>query len=307
MKRDLALSLIWLVPVAAAVIAAFLVFQNFQRLGPSITIEFDNASGLEANQSVIRYRGVRVGSVQSIRLTKDLRQVEVRARLNRFGAGLAREGSIFWIVRPEVGATGVHALETIVSGPYIEAMPGNLNGKSRNHFIGAEEPPVMQGGIGTEFILSAGLIRSLGPGSPVFYRGVQAGSIQYLELSSDSMTVNIHVLIKPGFAPLVRDNTVWWNAGGIDVNWHLLSGLSITAENLRSVLTGGVAFATPNEPGDPAPAHTEFALHERPEERWLGWTPRIAITNAAVSTSSQSAPVQPALDLQNANPPQKQH
>jgi paraquat-inducible protein B len=300
-KREVTLSLIWLVPAVAAVVAGFLVFQNLQRFGPSITIEFESASGLDANQTIIRYRGVRVGSVQSVQLTKDLKRVEVRARLNRFAAALAREGSVFWIVRPEVGAAGVHALETIVSGPYIEAMPGSPAGKAQTRFLGEEEAPVIKQGNGVEFVLYATLVRSLGPNSPVYFRGLQAGKVQYLELSDDSATVKVHVLVKPSFAPLVRASTVWWNAGGIDVNWHLLSGLSMTAENLRAVVTGGVAFATPNEPGEPAPAGMTFALHERPELKWLEWSPRIAITNAAVSSGSQ-----PPLDLENVNQPQKQ-
>ncbi|HUC84769.1 MAG TPA: MlaD family protein, partial [Candidatus Acidoferrales bacterium] len=240
------LSFIWLVPLIAAVIAVVLVLQNLQRFGPSITIQFENANGLDANQTVIRFRGVRVGSVQSIQLTPDLNHVEVRARLNRFASGLARQGTVFWVVRPEVGVAGVHALETIVSGPYIEALPGNTQGKPQTHFIGAAEAPVVKLGFGTEFVVRAAQVRSLGPDSPVYYRGLQAGKVEYLELCNDSTAVNIHVFIKPSFAPLVRSNSVWWNAGGIDVRWHLLSGLNMAAENLRAVLTGGIAFATPD-------------------------------------------------------------
>lgn len=301
-RKRAALSLIWLVPVIAAIVAGVLVFQNFERFGPVITIQFDTASGLDANQTVIRYRGIRVGTVQSIQLTKDLRGVEVRARLRRFAAGLAREGSVFWIVRPEVGASGVHALETIVSGPYIEALPGNGQGKKQKHFIGLNEAPVIKEGIGTEFVLHCSMIRSLTPNSPVYYRGLPAGKVQYLELSPDSTVVNVHVLIKPNFTPLIRSNTVWWNAGGIDMTWHLLSGLNVSAENLRSVVTGGVAFATPNDPAGLAPPGMTFVLNEKPDVKWLEWSPHIHITNAAVVTPGNAA----SIDLENLNQGQKQ-
>ena len=207
-RRRVALSLIWLVPVLAALVAGVLVFQNLERLGPIITIQFENANGLDANQTVIRYRGVRVGSVRSIQLMRDLRQVEVTARLNRFASGLAREGSAFWIVRPEVGAAGVSALKTIVSGPYIEAIPGERCGKLQTYFVGDDETPVLKHGNGTEFILQASSIRSLGANSPVYFRGLQVGKVQYLELTADSTTVNVHVVINPSFAALVRSNTV---------------------------------------------------------------------------------------------------
>ena len=300
-RKRTALSFIWCIPAIAAVIAIVLVVENLQKFGPVITIQFENANGLDANQSVIRYRGVRVGSVQSIQLTRDLRNVEVRARLTRTASSLAREGSIFWIVRPEVGAAGVHALETIVSGPYIEALPGDSKGRTENHFIGADETPVITEGKGTEYILRAPFIRSLGPNSPVFYRGLQAGRVQYLELSEDSTTVKVHVLIRPGFVPLVRANTVWWNAGGIDITWHLLSGLNMTAENLKAVVTGGLSFATPNVPDVIAAPNTIFVLYEKPEDKWMDWAPRINITNTLISTPGNS----PTMDLENVNQGQK--
>ncbi|HZL13159.1 MAG TPA: MlaD family protein [Verrucomicrobiae bacterium] len=300
-KKQAALSLIWAVPVVAAIVAGILIFQNVRKIGPAITIQFEDGSGLGANQTVIRYRGTRVGSVKSVELTRDMRLVEVHARLDRSAAGLAREGTIFWIVRPEVGAAGVHALETIVSGPYIEALPGN--GNVQKKFMGASEAPVIkQSDSGTEFILRAPLVRSLGPNSPVYYRGLQVGEVQYLELGRDSTTVSIHVFLKPNFAPLVRTNTVWWNAGGINIDWHLLLRFTMTAENLRSIVTGGIAFATPNEPGPPAPPETIYVLHEKPEEEWLAWSPRMNITNATVSTPGTS----PSFDFNDASQSQKQ-
>ena len=302
-RRAVSSFFIWSVPVVAAVVAAVLVIQNLQKFGPVITIQFESANGLDGNQTVIRYRGVRVGSVQSIKLTSDLQHVEVRARLDRSATGLAREGSMFWVVRPEVGTAGIHALETIVSGPYIEALPGEGKGKAQDHFIGATEAPVVRElGDGTEFILRAPLIRSLGADSPVYYRGLLAGKVLYLALNPDSTTVNVHVLLKPNFSTLVRSNTVWWNAGGIDINWHLLSGLNMTAENLRAVVTGGISFATPNDPAEPAPAGTVFTLFEKPEEKWLAWSPHLENNKTTVSTHGNSA----GIDLENMNQVPKQ-
>jgi paraquat-inducible protein B len=114
--------------------------------------------------------------------------------------------------------------------------------------------------------------------------------------------VNIHVLIKTNFAPLVRANTVWWNAGGIDVTGHLLSGINMTAENMTAILTGGIEFATPDAPGEPAPAGTIFELNEKPDAKWLNWSPHMPITNAVAVTPGNS----PAIDLNSVNQPQKQ-
>ena len=306
MRKRAVLSLIWLVPVIAAIVAGVLVFQNLQKFGPVITIRFDDTAGLDANQTVIRYRGVRVGSVLSIQVSKDMKAVDVRARLQRFAAGLARDGTIFWIVRPEVGAGGVHALETIVSGPYIEALPGQGSGKVQKKFIGANETPVVTEGTGTPFVLRSTIIRSLGPNSPVYYRGLNAGKVQYLELNNDSTVVNVHVLIKPNFTPLIRSNTVWWNAGGVDVSWHLRSGLSMTAENLRAILTGGISFATPNDPDGLATPGATYVLNEKPDIKWLAWAPQISVTNATVIMPGSAAPADTSSELDNLDQSEKQ-
>ena len=303
LKREAAISLIWSVPVLAAIVAAVLVFQNFRKIGPAITIQFNNGTGLDANQTVVRYRGVRVGSVRSVQLTPDTRHVEVRVRLDRTASGLAREGTLFWIVRPEVGAAGFRALETIVSGPYIQAMPRPGSGKVQKQFVGVSEAPVVtEANDGVEFVLRATQIRSLGPSSPVYYRGVQAGKVEYLELCPDATGVNIHVRLKPSFTPLVRANTVWWNAGGISVDYHFLLRFTMTAENLRAVVTGGIAFATPDDPGSPAGTGTLFALHDRPEDQWLEWSPHLSITNATVSVPGNEA----IMDLNSVGQSQKQ-
>ncbi|HVY70935.1 MAG TPA: MlaD family protein, partial [Verrucomicrobiae bacterium] len=215
-KHRATLWLIWLAPVLAAAVAGFLVYQNVKKLGPTITIQFEDGGGIQANQTLLRYRGVPVGSVKSVRLTKDSKHVEVTARLDSSAASLARDGTVFWVVRPEVGSAGLHGLETIVSGVYIRAQPARGNRRDEKNFIGAEEAPILRSSAGSVgFVLRSPSIASLSENSPIYYRGMEVGLVQYLGLSADSSGVDVHVLVKTNFAPLVRTDTVWWNAGGI--------------------------------------------------------------------------------------------
>ena len=281
-KQPSKFSWIWLVPIIAAIVAGWLVFQNLKKIGPTITIEFRDGNGLVANQTIVRYKGVRIGNVRSVDLTKDLQRVAVTVRLDRSAGAFARAGTVFWVVRPEVGASGFQGLETIVSGPYIQGQPAG-NGPAQKSFIGVEEPPILpsaEGGM--EFVLQSPSVGSLAHGSPVYYRGVEVGSVQYLGLGKNSATVDVHILIKTKFVPLVRTDSIFWNAGGINVDLRFL-GVSISAENFRSVVIGGVAFATPNEAGEQAPAGALFPLHDKVENKWLGWAPSIALTNATVA------------------------
>lgn len=122
---------VWILPLIAAIAAGWLVLKSVRETGPVISIQFNDGSGIQANQTVLKYHGVRIGEVRSVRLTKDTTHVEVEARLTAAAESLAREGSQFWIVRPEVGAGGLHGLETIVSGPYIQVQPGG-GGEQKN-------------------------------------------------------------------------------------------------------------------------------------------------------------------------------
>ena len=262
-------------------------------MGPAIFVQFRDGTGLVANQTIVKYRGVRVGGVRSVGLSADTRQVLVRIRLDRSAEALARSGSIFWVVRPEVGAGGLHGLETIVTGPYIQVQPGNGDAKLQKRFVGVEEAPILPATVsGSEFILSTSGIRSLAHGSPVYYRGMEVGSVEYLSLSDNSTTVNVHILVQSKFSALIRANTIFWNAGGIDVDLRLL-GISFSAENLKSVVIGGIAFATPDDYGPPATNNTIFALHEKIEnKKWLDWSPSIILTNATIAAPANN-PISP--------------
>jgi paraquat-inducible protein B len=279
--------IIWILPVIAAVAAGWLVFRSVREAGPVISIQFNDGSGIQANQTVLKYHGVRIGEVRSVRLAGDLSHVEVEARLAASAKDLAREGSQFWIVRPEVGAGGLHGLETIVSGPYIQVQPGD--GREQKKFIGAEEPPILnQSKKGLEIILTAPQIKTLSAGSPIYYRGIEVGAVEYYVLSTNSTGVEIHALIKAAFAPLVRTDSQFWNAGGISVNLKLF-GINISAETFKSLIIGGIAFATPSPPGDLASNGAVFPLNEKMDEKWPKWSPAIEITNLN-SVAPQDSP-----------------
>ena len=277
----------WVVPVIAAIVAGWLIYKSVRETGPLIRIQFADGSGIQANQTVLKYHGVRIGEVRSVQLASDMAHIEVQARLIASAKNLAREGSVFWIVRPEVGAGGLHGLETIVSGPYIQVQPG-AGGREQKKFIGAETQPILnQTKKGLEIILTAPQLNMLSVGSPVYYRGIEVGAVQYFLLATNANAIAIHALIEPAFATLVRTNSKFWNAGGVRFNLKL-SGLKISAENFKSLIIGGIAFATPSPPGEPPAPETVFMLNDKVDEKWLKWTPSIEITNANPVTPQDS-------------------
>ena len=165
-----------------------------------------------------------------------------------------------------------------------------------------EEAPVDKDQNGKfEIVLTTPQINTLSVGSPVYYRGIEVGAVSYFALNDDARMVSIHLLIETNFAPLIRTDTKFWNAGGINVRLKLL-GINVSAENMKSLIIGGIAFATPDDPGPPAPASTVFPLYAKPDNSWLDWSPAIAITNSKARNGGATSP---SILLNDVSPPEK--
>ncbi|HXS68390.1 MAG TPA: MlaD family protein [Candidatus Polarisedimenticolia bacterium] len=266
---------LWLVPLGAVALCVWFVYRDYIATGPLITIYFGDASGLEQNNTQIHYLGATVGQVKSLQLAKDGKSVEVKARLAGSATQLARQGSIFWIVRPEVKLGAISGLRTIVSGEYVAVRPGN--GARTNIFVGAAREPIPEEPGALHITLLTPNLSSLQEQSAIYYRGVQVGEVEKYQLGGDAQDVTLRVRIHKEYAPLVRENTKFWNAGGIDFSFGLFRGAEISAESAKTLLSGGIAFATPPEPAKPATDGAVFRLYEKPDESWKSWMPTIPL------------------------------
>ena len=266
--------LVWIVPAIAVAVAAYLIYQRMQDYGPEVKVSFADGGGLRVGQTAVRYRGVQVGEVTGVGLSEDEKRAVVRIRLTRTGAGLAREGSRFWIVRPRVGLGQVTGLATVLSGPEINVLPGKEGEPAKYEFTGLDNPPsTIEGGLQ---IVLRGEHPKMRADAPVYYRGVEVGVVQKIDLAPNALSADVHVVIYPRFAPLVREGSSFWDVSGLNVKAGLLKGLEIELESLRSFLSGGIEFATP--PGTPrAKPGTVFFLYSEPKKEWLGWAPKIPI------------------------------
>jgi paraquat-inducible protein B len=274
-RRPWIVYLVWLVPLLAAVTAGFLLYRWKHEQGPTITIMFSDATGLKPGQTEIRYRGVTVAEVSTVELSPDLKNVAVSARVRRAAADIAREGSIFWVVRPEVGIETVRGLGTVISGPYIEVFPGS--GEPKTDFVGVERPSPTLGRRGLHLVLATGQLASIRPRAAVYYRGIEVGMVSSTGLSRDGSAAQVHVLIEPRYARLVRLGSRFWSASGVDVSLSLFKGVEINVDSLRSLVAGGVVFATPDGESPAAKEGSTFVLHDKPQKEWLGWTPKITV------------------------------
>lgn len=277
-RRPSWLSAIWLVPVLAAAGVGVVVHRKLSEGGPKIEISLRDARGLEAGKTDIVYKGVTMGTVEELDLSDDGKRIVAQAQLKRSAQSLAREGAQFWVVRPRVSAGGVSALGTIVSGPYIEGTPGK--GEERDRFEALDRPPALEGDHrGLSVVLTMPRVKSLEDGTPVYYRGVRVGSVSGVALAEDGKSVHARVVVDRYYKDLIRSNTKFWNAGGLDLKAGLFKGFEVSAKSLTTLVAGGVAFATPDPPGPLAKEGQSFPLEDEAKKEWLEWSPALKLPN----------------------------
>jgi paraquat-inducible protein B len=260
------ISLVWLVPLVALAIGGWLVYKAISEKGPTVSIIFKSADGLEAGKTKIKYKDVELGQVTSIELSKDLTQVIVTAELVKQAQEFVSQNTRFWVVRARVAAGGVSGLGTLFSGAYIGLDPGKP-GQPATHFEGLEVPPVVTTDVpGSHFRLRAASLGSLNVGAPVFFRRIDVGQVVSYQLDEDGQAVTIKVFIHDPHHQLVRKNTRFWNASGLDVAIGA-DGIRVDTESFVTLMIGGIAFDTPanTAPGEPAAENDIFDLYKNRE------------------------------------------
>jgi len=268
---------IWLVPLAALAVAIALGASRLLGGGPRIAISFPDGHGIKAGDP-LRCRGIQVGQVEAVVVDGGGEGVRLEVRLDAGAERLAVAGSRFWIVRPTVRLSGITGLDTITGPRYLDVLPGPEDAARQERFVGLDEPPVLRdeepGGL--EIALTGSRRAGLVAGAPVSYRQVRVGTIASVGLAADARSVEVRAYVRPAYRGLVRDNTRFWVVSGTGVSVGL-SGVRIDVDSLAALLEGGVALATPDQPGRPVGTGHRFELAPRAEEEWLAWRPALPV------------------------------
>jgi paraquat-inducible protein B len=232
--------LIWIVPIVAALVGLSLIFKAWHAAGPKIVIFFPNAEGIEVGKTLVKERNVTIGSVSDIALSDDRQSVMVTADLTRSGENAAREGSIFWVVRPRISVGGASGLDTLLTGSYIGVEPGSSK-SHRERFVAQDKPPPLSHQPdGRQVALRAVRAGSLAIGTPVYFRQFQVGRVIDLSLSPDG-TASVIIFVDAPNDKFLTVRTRFWNSSGLEVKLGG-DGVDIKAESIASVIGGGIAF-----------------------------------------------------------------
>ncbi|MBT8413015.1 MAG: MCE family protein [Boseongicola sp.] len=253
-------SVVWLVPMAALLVALGVAWQSYSDRGPVIEIAFDSVAGMSPGETVLRYRDVDVGLVEDVTFSEDLRQVLASVRLEKGIAAFVDEGAQFWIVRPEVSVRGVTGLDTVLSGVYIEGTwDSTPDGLAVAH-VALAEPPLAAGGeAGLRIVLNASPGAALSEGAPILYKGIEVGRIGKPGLSEDGVNARADAIIFEPYDRIVTSATRFWDTSGFTFSLGA-GGAELDFNSLASLIGGGVAFDTIVSGGRPAADGAEFGL-----------------------------------------------
>ncbi|MFT4267773.1 MAG: MlaD family protein [Xenophilus sp.] len=260
-RRDWVPSLIWLIPIVAALVGITLVARILWNRGPEIVLNFNTAEGLEAGKTAVKYKEVQIGTVHEIRLARDRSHVRVAVQLNKNATeGFTARDARYWVVRPRLDTSGISGLGTLLSGAYIGADAGT-SGETVHEFTGLEAPPIVTRDLsGRQYTLHARDIGSLDIGSPVYFRRIKVGQVAAYALDGDGRGVTLRVFVNAPYDQFVGVNTRFWHASGLDVQIGA-SGFTVRTQSLATIVLGGVAFAAPEDANGPAaPENADFAL-----------------------------------------------
>lgn len=259
------LSVVWLVPLLALVVALGIAWQAYSDRGTLIEIRFENAAGVEAGETTVRYRDVVIGTVEDVRFSADLQSVIVDARIENPVLPYLDEDARFWVVRPEISAQGVSGLATVVSGVYIEGVWNDEAGTERRDFEGlATAPFVLPGEQGRVLTLNVPEGMQFSGGAPVNYRGLQVGRLQDPVLSEDGQSVTVEAFIEAPHDQRINAATRFWDTSGFSINLGT-DGLSLDVESLASLVTGGIEFDDVYDGAGPVAEDATFEVYTSEE------------------------------------------
>jgi len=291
------ISLVWAIPIVTLLVGLWLAWDTLSRRGPTIEVTLDGAEGLVAGQSHVQHLGIDLGMVQTVAFTKGAKGVIVTVQMTRDAGPLLTAGAKLWVVQPRLFAGSLSGLSTLLSGTYLELLPGVENGAKVRRFVGLEDPPVLETDVpGQTFLLKAARIGSLSEGSPIFYRDMAVGVVLGWDIGNLAQNVTIHAFVRAPFDEYVRPDSHFWNASGVSVKLGA-EGVQLQLESLKALLLGGIAFETPNlvDGAPTVPITSSFPLFDDADAArnagYLRRVPFVSYFEGAVDGLAPGSPV----------------
>ncbi|WP_028862956.1 PqiB family protein [Psychromonas aquimarina] len=268
------ISPIWFLPVVAAVLGLWILFQNITHANVQVKIHFQKADSIIVDKTKIRYKGVIVGTVKKIELDS-ASGVNVIAEIESHATFMLREQTQFWLVSPKASLTSISGLDTLFSGSYINLEPGD--GEEATVFDAIDEEPISIPDNALLVSLKSDSAGSVSVGTPIFFKKIKVGEIVQVRLDDSGRHVNIKAFVESDYSHLVKSASKFWNISGLRANISR-AGIDVNLDSITSLIAGGITFSSPQK-STAASAETQFELYENIDKSEAGQTIELTVNN----------------------------
>ncbi|WP_240324600.1 MlaD family protein [Trinickia diaoshuihuensis] len=190
---------IWAVPIAAIGVASWLGIRALVRGGESVTIVFDSAYGMKADDTEVSLHGVKVGEVRDVELDTDGRHVDVTAEIRRSAQPYLRSGTRFWVQGAQFDFSDPSSAKAMIGGPEIVMEPGP--GAPAQRFQGADRRDTPGPSAVKYVVRFAGAVGQLDEGAAVRLRGFRVGQVEHVALHYDPRTGTLDTPVEIALDP----------------------------------------------------------------------------------------------------------
>lgn len=242
-KPKKGISPIWILPLVAILIGAYLVYKDYQESGIMITVAIKDANGLTEGKTQVFFKGLPVGTLKGFTVSPDLKHINAQIEMVKQARERLTKDTLFWVVRPEISMNRITGLDTLIKGSYFEVQPGNSREQTDTFTALTDPPPISTRVPGLHLTLNTQNDVSLEAGSPVSFKKINVGEIVSNRLLDDG-TIETKVLIHPQYARHVTSMTRFFISSGIRLQADLPK-ISVEVDPIKTVFRGGISFFTP--------------------------------------------------------------
>lgn len=235
------ISVIWFLPIVAALLGFWILFENVTHANTTINIHFDNAESIIVNKTRIRYKGVIVGTVKKVELDTSS-GVNIVAEIESHATFMLRDKTQFWLVSPKATLTSISGLDTLFSGSYINLHPGD--GDNTSDFKAVSEQPISIPDNALLVNLKSADAGSISVGTPLFFKKIKVGEVVRVRLDKSAQFININAFINKKYSHLIKEETKFWNISGLSANISR-TGIKVDLDSITSLIAGGITFSSP--------------------------------------------------------------
>jgi paraquat-inducible protein B len=272
---------IWLFPLFALAITGWLMYDYYTEQGPRVKILFDDAAGVQAERTTVRFRGVTIGVVKDVYISEDQKDVVAEVLLRKDAEQFAVAGSKYSLITPQVNFQGISGLNTLIEGVYIAVLPGPRSGPKKNLFKAANTVSTDPLDETSVYFLETNNAESVSAGDSITYRGVKIGAVTKIFFDRLAQSVQVQINVENKYTRLIRDNTVFWRKAGIHAKLGLFNS-EVKVNSLDSIMNSGVELATPEPAGGRAKWGQKFTLLPDPPKDYGKWRPALPARGAKV-------------------------